>query len=104
MGLPPRLDWTCSEWQGGAMSTVGKDHVRKEGLSTTRAVAAARLREIAEWVEGGSLETADGPITVPDGVYFELDVARKVKTENRIRFEIEAEIHWEERATPIGSA
>jgi len=28
-------------------------------------------------------------------VYFELDVARKVK-EDRLRFEIEAEVHWEE--------
>lgn len=77
------------------MSTVKKDHVRKEEFSTTSAEAAARLREIADWVERGSLETADGPIAIPDPVYFELDVARKVK-QDRIRFEIEAEVHWEE--------
>jgi len=34
-------------------------------------------------------------IAVPEAVYFELDVARKVK-EDRLRFEIEAEVHWEE--------
>lgn len=77
------------------MSTVRKDHVRKEGLSTTRAEAAARLREVADWVDRGSLETPDGSIVVPEAVYFELDVARKVK-EDRLRFEIEAEVHWEE--------